>query len=126
MNLENLIATFRAAHPEWETQKGAYYQCDLASDAFIGFLEKLNLRQALKAEPYSFYVNALGFDAKSVKSNPDPELYVLGNNESGLPKASWRYIVETEYYFIDWTARQYTSRVPYPYLIPKTEPYYGA
>lgn len=125
MDFAEAIDRFRAEHPEWKTQNGALYQCDGASVQFLEFLKIHGIAERINACSYTFYTKNIPSKlqknpcGQTPNVNPDPRIYTKGSNESGDTRADWHYIIETDFCFIDWTARQYTLDVPYPYIIPK-------
>jgi hypothetical protein len=127
VNLTAAIEKFRALHPEWETQLGALYQCVYASQAFMEFLQLEKVEHCCipgeEIGVYQFCVRSEDrLRGNKDNPNPDPSTFILGSNEAGYRRADWHCIVETPIGFIDWTARQYTDKVPYPYIIPKPLP----
>jgi hypothetical protein len=91
-----------------DTPKGAYCRCDRTSDAFITFAKAAGYNGRL--ERYDF---TLG-DAR----NPDPTLYQLGQHPTEVyRRSSWHAIVETEYFLLDFTAKQYHQDACYPHII---------
>ena len=111
--LQQLIDDFMAENLEsWDTACRAFCSCDTASYAFIDFCKTRG--QGGLVAPYTFEFG----DA----NNPDTGTYCPGiHPELALHKARWHCIVVTEDCFIDWTARQYDSARPYPYIIPKEQ-----
>ena len=111
--LQQLVDDFLAENLEsWDTARRAFCSCDTASYAFIDFCRTRG--QGRLVAPYTFEFG----DA----TNPDTGTYCPGiHPELDLHKASWHCIVGAEDCFIDWTARQYDSARPYPYIIPKEQ-----
>lgn len=113
MDIFEAIDQFRDAHPEWSTQRGALHQCDAASHLFVEFLVINMIAHTNEAVAFDFYLDGMP------RKNPDPEMYCLGENESGHLRSSWHCIVETKNFFIDWTARQYHQHADFPLIIQK-------
>jgi hypothetical protein len=135
MTLMAAVKEFKLQHKhEWATQKGALYMCDTASPMFVKFLREAGLADLVHAKTYSFFVGkrvaqpctgcayengVCRIDCEDRHHNPDPSIFITGSNEMGSSRADWHQIVETDDFYIDWTARQYVENAPFPHIIPK-------
>ena len=102
--VRNAIKLFAETHKRWATDWGALDECAAATSDFIDYLNLLGLASRLRAKDYSFEVTS--------KSNPRPKTY---KHTFGV--SEYHSIVRTREFFIDWTARQYNSRLPFPLII---------
>lgn len=129
VSLKKMIQKYVDAHPEYNHQAGALYQCDWATQDFIGWLKDNypTLAKWHKVREYTFYISEKYSRKygdtlrKSGVFNPDPALYCEGKNENGDRKSEWHCIVETKDFYIDFTARQYTKEAAYPHIISKRQ-----
>ena len=88
--------------------------CVHATQMFLEFLQLEGFKwDESGVQMYSFDIDS--------SRNPDPVTFASGSNESGRHRAPWHCIAETPDSFIDWTARQYTEKAPFPYVLPKTK-----
>ena len=111
--IQELIAEFLALHPtDWDTCTKAFCECTTATYMFVDFC-RLNSSQE--------HVRGSEIFIRAGKGNPDSETYKPGVNDDGVECCDWHIIVEADSCFIDWTARQYDSARPYPYIIPKEQ-----
>lgn len=115
--LEQAIALFAEYNQRWSKQRFALYECETATGEFLRFLNQFpGLVTSTKAQRYEF-----GVDRYESQRNPAPKIFTGGSNETGSHRAGWHCIVETETCLIDWTARQYTERAPFPFIMPRLD-----
>lgn len=100
--LETAINRYRKISPEFNTREGANQQCYVASYRFINLLKG----RGLEGE-----IVELTLDERQIR-----ELKRLGHEYPSLYDG-FHYVVLVEGRLIDWTARQYKSRAPYPVVL---------
>lgn len=101
--LEQAIRKFRKIKPDYGTRDGATQQCYNASYQFVNVLTSMGV---------SAQVVELVLDEKQIR-----DLQKRGHMYPSLFEG-YHYVVFTEGHLVDWTARQYRSRAPYPVVIP--------
>jgi hypothetical protein len=97
-----------------DTPLGAYLMCDAMSDAFIRFAA---------AAGYTGKLKRYDFHCSDERRNPDPSLYkqVMHDTMDDIQCCNGHVIVETEEFFIDFTAKQYHSQACYPHITVRRE-----
>jgi hypothetical protein len=104
-----------------DTAKGAYCMCDSTSDAFIRYAHEQGYTGRL--ERYDFNLDEWVEEASGSRwvphtRNPDPTLYSRGmHDREQFNKSGWHAIVDTDYFFVDFTAKQYHTDACYPHII---------
>jgi hypothetical protein len=101
-NLEKAVRAFLAQHRRvWNTQKRAYGSCQIASHEFHGFLRGKGLR------PTIWHITV----DKQHDSYICPEWYPDEVPPHGY---NGHTVVYAGGVVVDWTARQYNPKAPYP------------
>lgn len=118
MRLDELITQFAAEYSRLADQSEAYGMCQSMTEKFIEFARDNGYEGTLRR--YSFYAD------EQPELNPDREMYnvvdergILRKNENGFTMCGWHCIAEADECFIDFTARQYSLKNPFPAIIHK-------
>ena len=111
--LKAMIEQFKQQYQGYGTQSGALYKCDDASNLFIKFVREKDGWLIYNQDIHLFEF------AVSDCIGLCPSIYMEGENEMGLSRASWHCIVNTKNVLIDWTAKQYVETAPFPLIIVK-------
>ncbi len=113
------IREFAAQNSRWETQAGAFLQCDTAS---LKFLEWLSAKDKMRLDIDWYYFDCRGEGHEGDGYNPKPDFYVgsgTRNDQMGERQSDGHCILANPDFFVDFTARQYWSTAAYPLLIPR-------
>ncbi len=106
-DLIKIIYDFAATHPEWRTSQGARDECVRSFELFSEYLKSKRLSNIYKIKYYEFDL--------TTGSNTLPKVYI---HKRGLSEQ--HCVVSTRDYLIDFTAKQYSSKLPYPFIIPRS------
>jgi len=115
------VGGVRANGQGLDTAQGAYCMCDTTSDAFIRYAHEQGYTGRLAR--YDFNLDEWVQDADGSRlvphtRNPDPTLYSRGmHDREQFNKSGWHAIVDTEFFFLDFTAKQYHTDACYPHII---------